>query len=155
MSCQRRHLWELDCFAKDAILCMAFEAQELQALCQQAGVLVEVDLCCGAAPSDDQVLTVVHAGCHQPTALAQRIEAILNERYEEAIERVALQAPGQLDRFVATADLVSLPALSGWCWALFSDSRDELRHARSVCLHRIKRAAFRALSFGKVELVKV
>jgi hypothetical protein len=150
----RKRLWELDCLAKDTILSLAFEWQELLRLCQHWYETPEQMQSNDSLP-DYQALSVTHALCHCPTGLAQELERVLNDRYEETIEQVQAQELWQLEPYIRTAELTELTPLAGWVWAMLTDSRDELRKAQQILLHRVKLAGLRALAFGKVELVKV
>lgn len=154
MPCRHKHLWELDCFAKDTVLSLAFEWQELLRLCRQRYETPEQIQSSDSLP-DYQVLSVTHALCHCPTGLAQELEQVLNDRYEETIEQVRAQEPWQLEPYIRTAELTKLTPLAGWVWAVLTDPREGLRKAQQILLHRIKLAGLRALAFGKVELVEV
>lgn len=150
----RRNLWQLSCPAKDAILGTSLDARELLAFADAAGANLEFPPGTSRDLPHAAALAVHHA-CHEPNPFAKKLDALLERLHEEAVRIIE---SGPLARVLTwiRGDLADLPVpFAGLLWALARDPRDEARTLESWLLWRLQNEGFRALAFGKVELIEI
>ena len=151
----RIKLWDVSCSTRDAILATSFTWEELENISACLGFEMEPpkfheDSCRGSI-----VLLNAHRICHSRNVFSEHLQTILDSIHSEAIE--FLNGKKQFIAFQwATGDLEKLPvSLPGLMWALASDPRSEMRSVEQSLLWRSQTEGFRALAFGKVELIEV
>lgn len=137
---ERRRLWQLSCPVKDAALWTPFEIREALDVFDRTGL--ELELPAGTSRDVPHATACAprHA-CHSPNPFSPRMEALLDEPHEGAMEAVEAAAPDWIRR-----DLAEWPvSFAGLACAL----------ARSWLDWRPRLEGPRTPAFGKVEPIEV
>ncbi len=151
----RIKLWEVACATRDAVIATSFSWEELESISGCLGYHMDPPRYQEASDRASIVLLNAHRICHSQNAFSEHLQAILDSIHSEAI--LFLKGKKQFEAFQwATGDLEKMPiSLPGLMWALASDPRSQMRSVEQSLLWRSQTEGFRALTFGKVELIEV
>ncbi len=117
----KRELWQLDCWTRDIVLSLSFDAGELLELLQSQGLPVDERL--DEEPAADvAVFGAVHRLCDCPGKFARRLGRILEARHAIAVARVRRAETDKVSSLCFRS-----PDVPGLLYAVCSDPRPEVR----------------------------
>lgn len=139
---RRRSSADLDCLALNAILCLSFDAAELEALLERPAGCGCPDL-----PGDYRVFAELHHRCHEDPDAAERVDRRLQALHADVAEWVDAEPAGRLAAHVRSLVDGRSGELGGHLWAVFSSPRTDLDDVRSFLMTLVLLRAFRNFVF--------
>lgn len=133
---QRKRIWEVDCVSLDAALAASFDWQDLANMLEAHGGSLNHQ-------QPEEVLELqaqngIHQKCHDPNDVSLKIEQLLNQWHEDAIEQVnAMEMRDILFLLPAWAEKNEI-SWGGAFWALGTDAREGLNCLRRHFFQRLQ-----------------
>ncbi|MBI3856698.1 MAG: hypothetical protein HY293_13505 [Planctomycetes bacterium] len=124
----RRRIWEINCFALDAVLCTSFDADELLSIDSKLRSACEIPDHPGVlVPRPLIVYGVAHKACHSENPTSCRIEKRLDAMHERALEVAGRADNVDVLTTCYAASEGEVGDLAGCLWSVLTDPRQDLR----------------------------
>lgn len=124
----RRHLWEINCFGLDAVLCTSFNPDELLSLDPALRMACDIPEHPGlVVPRSLIVFGVTHKACHSDNPTSRKIEWRLDAMHKRALDETeGMDKIDVITHCYAVAEEAG-EDLAGCLWTVLTDPRPELR----------------------------
>jgi hypothetical protein len=150
-----RKLWEIRCVSRDAVLWTSFTWEELEHLARGIGYELEYPRLPHPSAKVVAAMSAIHRAGDVQNLFSERVDELLIERHEQSLQRVATASADDVLGWCTRALEDAPYPVPGLIFAAAVDPRHSMRPVEDFLVWRLQIEGFRAVAFGKVEVIEV